>query len=168
MWLFGQKQREILKKETKHFIRTLGTILFILYVFLLIYFLFFFEKYGRASASQGEYRYNLIPFMEIQRFWKYRDKLGKYAVHANLLGNVIGFLPWGFILPVIKDRMRSGFLVILSGFMLSFTVESIQLVTKTGCFDVDDIILNTLGAAFGYLLFVICNHLRRKKYGKKI
>jgi len=47
-------------------------------------------------------------------------------------------------------------------------VEVIQLITKVGCFDVDDMILNTAGAALGYLLFFICDHLRRKIYGKKI
>ena len=34
--------------------------------------------------------------------------------------------------------------------------------------DVDDLILNTLGAAIGYMLFVVCNYLRRKRYGEKI
>lgn len=37
---------------------------------------------------------------------------------------------------------------------LSVTVEVIQLITKVGCFDVDDMILNTAGAALGYLLFL--------------
>ena len=143
-----------MKKETKHIIRTLGTILFILYVLALIYFLFFSEEYGRAAMEERQYRYNLIPFVEIRRFWVYR--------------NVIGFLPFGFILPVILDKMRSGWLIILAGFGLSVTVEVIQLITKVGCFDVDDMILNTAGAALGYLLFFICDHLRRKIYGKKI
>lgn len=76
--------------------------------------------------------------------------------------------PFGFILPVILDKMRSGWLIVLAGFGLSVTVEVIQLITKVGCFDVDDMILNTAGAALGYLLFFICDHLRRKIYGKKI
>ena len=58
-----------MKKETKHIIRTLGTILFILYVLALIYFLFFSEEYGRAAMEERQYRYNLIPFVEIRRFW---------------------------------------------------------------------------------------------------
>ena len=72
------------------------------------------------------------------------------------------------LLPVILDKMRSGWLIVLAGFGLSVTVEVIQLITKVGCFDVDDMILNTAGAALGYLLFFICDHLRRKIYGKKI
>ena len=148
-----------MKKETKHIIRTLGTILFILYVLALIYFLFFSEEYGRAAMEERQYRYNLIPFVEIRRFWVYRKQLGFMAVVTN---------PFGFILPVILDKMRSGWLIVLAGFGLSVTVEVIQLITKVGCFDVDDMILNTAGAALGYLLFFICDHLRRKIYGKKI
>jgi len=44
-------------------------------------------------------------------------------------------------------------------------VETIQLVWKVGSFDVDDLILNTLGGVIGYLLFWICNKIRRKIYG---
>lgn len=93
-----------MKKETKHIIRTLGTILFILYVLALIYFLFFSEEYGRAAMEERQYRYNLIPFVEIRRFWVYRKQLGLMAVVTNLFGNVIGFLPFGFILPVKIGR----------------------------------------------------------------
>lgn len=142
--------------------------LFVLYVLLLIYFLFFSEEYGRVAAEERVYRYNLSPFIEIRRFWIYREQLGVFAVVTNLLGNVIGFIPYGFILPVIARKCRSGFFIILSGFGISLLVETIQLITKVGCFDVDDLILNTLGAALGYLAFAVCNYLRRKCYGKKI
>lgn len=147
--------------------RHLGIFLFIAYVLLLVYFLFFSEGYGRTAAEQG-YRYNLTPFVEIKRFWVYREQLGVLAVAANLLGNVIGFIPYGFILPIISQKTRSAFLIIFSGFLLSLCVEIIQLITKVGCFDVDDLILNTLGAAIGYLAFAVCDHLRRRHYGKKI
>ena len=52
---------------------------------------------------------------------------------------------------------------------MSLAVETIQLVTRVGIFDVDDLMLNTLGAALGYLVFAVCNRVRRKiYYGKKI
>ena len=151
-----------MKDSTKRKIRFLSVLLFILYVLLLVYFLFFSEEYGRVTAEERVYRYNLVPFVEIRRFWIYREQLGTFAVFSNIFGNVIGFLPFGFILPVIFRRMNSGFLICVSGFILSLTVEVIQLVTKVGCFDVDDMILNTLGATLGYVLFFICNHIRRK------
>lgn len=146
----------------------MGSVLFIIYVLLLIYFLFFSEAYGRVAEAEREYRYNLVPFVEIRRFWVYRDQLGLFALFTNIFGNVLGFVPLGCILPVICRKWRNGFLIILSGFGLSLCVETIQLITKVGCFDVDDMILNTLGAALGYFVFAVCDYLRRKHYGKKI
>ena len=147
-----------MKDSTKRKIRFLSVLLFILYVLLLVYFLFFSEEYGRVTAEERVYRYNLVPFVEIRRFWIYRKQLGMFALITNLFGNVIGFIPYGFILPVI----------VASGFSLSLLVETVQLIAKVGCFDVDDLILNTLGAAIGYMLFAVCNYLRRKRYGEKI
>lgn len=157
-----------MKDSTKRKIKHIGVMLFLLYVLLLVYFLFFFEEYGRVAAEERVYRYNLIPFLEICRFWIYREQLGVLAVFSNIFGNVIGFIPYGFILPVIAHKCRSGFFIILSGFSLSLVVEVVQLVTKVGCFDVDDLILNTLGAAIGYGMFAVCNYLRRRHYGEKI
>ena len=157
-----------MKEKTEKKIRFWCRIFLGVYLVLLVYFLIFSEEWGRTFL-EGEYRYNLVPFVEIRRFWIYREQLGTFAVFTNIFGNVIGFLPFGFILPVIFRRMNSGFLICISGFILSLTVEVIQLITKVGCFDVDDLILNTLGAVLGYVLFVICNHIRRKfHYGKKI
>ena len=157
-----------MKDNTKRKIRRLSILLFVLYILLLVYFLFFSEEYGRIATEERMYRYNLIPFVEIRRFWVYRKQLGVLAVFTNIFGNVIGFIPDGFILPVINRKCRNGFFIILSGFMLSLFVETVQLITKAGCFDVDDLILNTLGAAVGYLAFAVCNYLRRKHYGKAI
>lgn len=157
-----------MKKKTKIMIKGVGCVLFAGYLLMLVYFLFFAEEYGRAVNPESVYRYNLTPFAEIRRFWIYRNSLGMAAVYTNIIGNILAFLPFGYILPIIMQRMRSGFLIILSGFGFSLIVELLQLWTRVGSFDVDDLILNTLGAALGYGLFVICNYLRRKYYGKKI
>lgn len=157
-----------MSKGTKKAIKGMSTVLFLLYLMLLVYFLFFSEDYGRVAEMEREYRYNLVPFVEIRRFWQYREQLGMFALFTNIFGNVLGFLPYGFIMPVIEGNMRSGILITISGFCLSLFVEVVQLVTKVGCFDVDDLILNTMGAALGYLAFWICNRIRRRYDGKKI
>ena len=157
-----------MKDSTKRKIKFLSVLLFILYVLLLVYFLFFSEEYGRVTAEERVYRYNLVPFVEIRRFCIYRKQLGMFALITNLFGNVIGFIPYGFILPVIAHKCRNGLFIVASGFSLSLLVETVQLIAKVGCFDVDDLILNTLGAAIGYMLFAVCNYLRRKRYGEKI
>ena len=144
-------------------IRILGKILFVLYVIFIIYFLIFSDWYGRTGEMQ-EYHYNLELFKEIRRFWEYRDQVGMFAMFTNLLGNVVIFVPFGFFMPM-ASRYRSFFSTVFYSFGLSLCVETFQLLTKVGSFDVDDLILNTLGGVIGYLLFWICNKIRRKIYG---
>lgn len=86
----------------------------------------------------------------------------------EFVGNIIGFIPFGVLVPVIFQEFRDGGLIVLSGFGLSLLVETIQLVTKVGSFDVDDMMLNTLGAFLGYVIFKICDKMRRKYYGKEV
>lgn len=58
------------KKQEKK-VRTLGKVLFVLYIGFLIYFLFLSDWYGREGVMD-EYRYNLELFKEIRRFIVYR------------------------------------------------------------------------------------------------
>lgn len=153
-----------MKKTTARGIRIVGGLLFGIYMILLIYFLFFAESYGRAEGV-AEYRYNVIPFREIRRYLRYPETLGTFTVMSNLVGNVIGFLPLGAILPVLRRSMRSLWRILLISFEFSAIIEVTQLVAMVGSFDVDDIILNTLGGALGYIVFAICDRLRRRLYG---
>lgn len=139
-------------------IRALGKLLFLLYIFFLLYFLIFAEWYGRSGEMTG-YHYNLVLFQEIQRFWIYREKLG-WISFANLIGNVAIFIPFGFFMPW-ASRFRSFFITLFYSFGYSLVVEAFQLITRVGSFDVDDLLLNTIGGIIGYILFVICNTIRR-------
>ncbi len=125
------------------------------------YFLFFAEIMGRTNLT-GSYHYNLIPFLEIRRFIVYRKKLGMLAVLVNLLGNVAAFLPFGFFLPTLSEKNRSFFYVTLMSFEFSLLIECIQLFSKVGSFDVDDMILNTLGGSIGFLCFLAARKLIEK------
>lgn len=160
-----------MKSEIKRKIKAAGAVAFLFYIAALIYFLFFAERNSGLEFAQREYHYNLTPFQEIKRFWYYRGQLGTVAVVSNLLGNVVGFIPFGLILPIISRNARGFFFITFSGFTLSLGVETIQLISKVGCFDVDDLILNTMGAALGYLIFDVSHFIyrryRRKLYGKK-
>lgn len=146
-------------KERKR-LRILGKILFVCYIIFIIYFLIFSEWYGRTGEMK-EYHYNLVLFKEIKRFWVYRRTLGAFAVFTNVVGNVLIFVPFGFFMPM-ASRNRSFFSTVFYSFGLSLCVEFFQLVTKVGCFDVDDLLLNTIGGILGYLIFLICNAIRRR------
>ena len=144
----------------KKIFRAVGKVLWLLYVVFLIYFLFLAEWYGRTGISE-EYRYNLELFREIKRFIIYREQLGAFAVFANLAGNILIFVPYGFFISV-ASRERGFFKTLFFSMGLSLCVEIIQLFTRVGSFDVDDILLNTIGGVFGYIIFLICNGIRRK------
>lgn len=143
-------------------IRAFGKVLFLLYVIFLIYFLFVAEWYGRTEVAE-EYRYNLELFREIRRFLTYREELGTFAVFANLLGNILIFVPYGFFISM-ASRSRGFFKTLLCSMLLSLGVEIVQLFTRVGSFDVDDILLNTIGGVLGYIVFVLCNWIRRKHH----
>ena len=145
--------------------RTVGKILFVLYIFFLLYFLIFSDWYGRSGIGE-EYRCNLVLFKEIRRFVEYRETLGLFAVFTNLFGNILIFVPYGFFISV-ASRMRGFLMTLFYSLGLSLGVEVFQLLTRVGSFDVDDLLLNTIGGILGYVLFLICNGIRRKYDGRR-
>lgn len=151
-------------KNRKKF-RIIGKILFVLYIIFIIYFLIFSDWYGRTGTME-EYHYNLVLFREIKRFWNYREEVGLFAMFTNLFGNVIIFIPFGFFMPM-ASKYRSIFSAVFYSFGLSLCVETFQLITKVGSFDVDDLLLNTVGGLVGYIIFVMGEALRRRHVRKK-
>ena len=143
-------------------IRAFGKVLFLLYVGFLIYFLFVAEWYGRTEIAD-DYRYNLELFKEIRRFITYREQIGTFTVFANLFGNILIFVPYGFFVS-LASRSRGFFKTLFCSMGLSLGVEIVQLFTRVGSFDVDDILLNTVGGVLGYIIFAICNQIRRKHH----
>ena len=134
-------------------------IIFALYIFFLLYFLIFSEIYGRSGVMQ-DYHYNITPFQEIERFWKYREQLGLMS-YINLFGTVLIFVPFGFMEP-LASKKRSFWATLVDGCLVSLSVEIFQFITKVGRFDVDDLMLNTTGVALGYVCFLVWNAIRRK------
>lgn len=149
-----------MKKEFNH--KAVMKLLFIIYMCVLVYVVFFAEAMGRTP--QDGYVYNLTPLKEIKRFMKYiwdNDALGRVA-RLNIFGNIIAFIPFGIYLPYTSESKLGFISTFLYTFSLSLTIELVQLITKVGSCDVDDIILNTLGGVIGYILWYIYKKLRKK------
>ena len=126
----------------------------------------FSESYGRTEVHT-EYRYNLVLFQEIRRFLRHRDILGLPAVLINIVGNVVVFIPYGLGLPLLFERLQSFFRVVILSFGTSLLAETMQLILRVGCFDVDDLLLNTVGGCIGYFVYLLFRRYWRGKYGKK-
>lgn len=153
----------MLASNKKH--RILWWVMFIGYLIVITYFMFFSDGFGR-SGHEG-YAYNLVLFKEIKRFYKYRELLGMKSFLLNIVGNVICFMPFGFILPLISRRGGKWYNTFLLSFLLSFGIETMQLLWKVGSFDVDDMFLNTLGGIIGYIGVVFVKYVRRRHREKK-
>lgn len=81
--------------------------------------------------------------------------------HAYVIENVLLFIPFGFVCPWTFKALRNFFACILFGAAASTAIECLQLLTKRGYFQIDDILTNTLGMAIGCMLFWILRGLGR-------
>ena len=135
---------------------TVWRIVLAAYSILMIWLLFFREGYDPALPYMDQLKFNLTPFATISRYvqhltWANRQDLwGSAAV--NLLGNIIMFIPLGFLMPRVFRRLRKLWKTLLLCIGIIVAIELVQLVTLVGTCDVDDLILNVLGIYLGYFL----------------
>lgn len=119
-----------------------------------IYFMFFCEKFGRYTTGNG-YRYNIVPFQEIKRFYNVLSGGFSFSAVLNLVGNVVAFIPFGLILPMSRKTQIGFASVFILTAAFSMIIETLQLYYQLGVFDVDDILLNTAGGILGYIIYCI-------------
>lgn len=136
---------------------TRAKVLLALYSLLMIWLLF-----GRGVHWQGDYwtqvqgNLNLIPFRTIRLYIRLLQEtenilLIRHAV-INLVGNIVMFVPLGLLLPRVWPCFRSAWKFVLAVTLLICLVEVIQLFTLVGSCDVDDLMLNVVGAEIGFLI----------------
>ena len=132
---------------------------FIAYLLLLGYLVFFSSYMGRDGNNN--YRYNLVFFQEIGRFYYYGIRTGNWDLFLlNVVGNIAVFIPIGVFFCKLFKRCKKLFPTALLTFELSLVIEIIQLLTKVGSFDVDDLFLNTMGGVCGYIIYMICHNVK--------
>ena len=90
---------------------------------------------------------NLIPFETI----RHDLRAGGREMWVNLVGNLAAFVPLGLLLPPLGKRRPSALRIALLAIALSAGIESLQYLSGRRAADVDDVVLNTLGALLGYL-----------------
>lgn len=108
---------------------------------------------GLFDYSNWRLTTNFVPFDTILRYINYSQYFNFDIIIINLLGNLLIFTPMGFLLPLLSKKCRKAWKVICIGFFSSLAVETIQFIFRVGSADIDDLILNTLGAWLGYLAY---------------
>lgn len=83
-------------------------------------------------------------------------------ITAYLL-NVLLFIPLGFLVPCLWQKMDNLFYLIGNGFGFSLFIEISQLLNNRRS-DIDDLILNTLGAVVGFALYKMWTKCTKAKF----
>jgi glycopeptide antibiotics resistance protein len=146
-------------------IKILGWMIFLFFMALLTrnilfkknftyYTNYFRHEYKQYKVSDGWKLANTKPFHTIKLFYNSHNLSNEYKAN-NLLGNIIGFIPFGIFLPFLLPWFRHIFKTLVAGLVLSLGYELTQLKFGLGVFDVDDLILNTAGCIVGYVVFKI-------------
>ena len=143
-------------------------ILFLLYCGIMLYLLFF----GSRQAASGDYwtlvkqNYNLRPFLTIGNYLHvllYSNSA--YMVrhcYINLAGNLLLFIPGGLLLPLLWPSFRKLGRFLFRCILVLLCIETAQLFSLLGSFDVDDVILNLIGLFIGYILYALSHRKKRK------
>jgi len=129
-----------------------------LYTVFLLYLMFF--GFGRSPYDFNIVR--LIPLVSTVDFA--RETIRWRTILINIFGNVLMFVPFGF-LGIVFPKLHDFRKLMIHFLAAIITVESLQYFTRLGVLDVDDIILNSLGVAIGFLSYRwLDRHLTHKDF----
>ena len=103
------------------------------------------------SRSGGSKEVYLIPFSTFERA-KIQPEF-----YRSMLMNVFLFVPLGLSLPFVYSGSTGKRILftVLTGLLLSVTVEAIQYFVHLGMTETDDVICNTLGTAIGSCAYLL-------------
>jgi glycopeptide antibiotics resistance protein len=108
------------------------------------------DTWEKGVILEGLDTANFTLFKTIKMYINYSYKLNSFE---NLVGNVVVFVPFGFLLPYIQEKSRKLPVLVLNAFLFVLGIEVFQLFSAFGAFDVDDILLNCFGAVLGWILY---------------
>lgn len=163
----------IIKRKT--LLYHLITLLFFIYAHMLFILVFCPIPIDNTALDsirvmqQGSY-FNIIPFKDIIFFvmWPLKNHFELQSSLKNIFGNIVAFMPFGFLFPVINKKFLCLKKMVWMSFFVPLGIESVQLIGSL-CMkavwkfaDVDDIILNMSGMLAGYFILRLFIKLSNK------
>ena len=124
-------------------------------LFFVVYILCLFQLVTAQDVS-GDHGINFTLFKELTRY-----KFGSHLFYRNVIGNIILFIPFGFLTSYYLDLDKKRYNLLFT-ILIATTIELIQLNIGRA-FDVDDIILNVVGSFIGYLLYRLIDRIFENK-----
>lgn len=155
------------KRFSQQFFLKLFFAVYILFVVKVIIFKYPMEELRAIAGTwqknvilEGLGTANFMPFRTIKMYIDYAYKLNSVE---NLAGNLLVFVPLGFFLPLMAEQLRKFSEMFINVFTFVLGIEVFQLFSAFGAFDVDDILLNCLGATIGFGCYKAAEAFYRKK-----
>ena len=98
--------------------------------------------------------FNIIPFKTVKLFYNgYINGFVNYKdFYVNVVGNFLAFMPCGIFLPLIFKSMNKYYKFLITMIVIIVVIELLQFLTMSGSCDIDDLILNLLGASIVYFI----------------
>lgn len=152
--------------------RILLGISFVIYCYAVLHIVFlsriYMLRYGWGKNSILQYlslQSNFVPFRTIGEYLAAlrNGSMNRSIPIQNLLGNLLLFLPMGVYLPLLFAGMRSFRRTIVTILGVLMGIELLQMFTRLGSFDIDDLILNMAGAMLGYGIYFLYHRWRAER-----
>ena len=131
---------------------------FAAYILLMLWLLFIRWRSVEITDywAQLAGRVNFIPFSSmgsmLRTLWYNPYPAVLWTVVYNIGGNIIMFVPLGFFLRALVSRCRKFWRCMGAVAVIMTCVELCQLFTLRGFCEIDDLMLNLLGAAMGWAI----------------
>lgn len=125
------------------------------------------QSWEKGVILEGLSTANFTMGKSIRMYIRYFNKFPFWNGFANLVGNILVFIPFGFVLPKAYSGCGKWWRVFYCAVGFVMCIELFQLFSAFGAFDVDDILLNVSGAMIGYFLFSILRRIEKEIVVKK-
>ncbi|WP_051317000.1 VanZ family protein [Ectobacillus panaciterrae] len=127
----------------------------IMLYFSLLYLVLLGAMLFAREPEAGNVKDNYVPFHTIMLYLN--NNVAPLYIITNLLGNIVLFIPVGAFLCYI---LRNKYVAAIFAILCISGIEIAQQHNTIGSFDVDDILLNFLGACIG---IICCSAILKRK-----
>ena len=129
---------------------------FLVYVVCVFMLTLSFSKSGSAGSV------NFVPFSSVFYALDSGFETARYLIALN----IIMFIPMGVLLPCVFKKVDKLYKAALISLAATIVIELIQILLPVRAFDIDDILMNTLGCAIGFALFAVFSWMFKKREHK--
>lgn len=145
-------------------LRITAAFLLAVYTVFAVGMFFFPILYDTSMFKAAAPSVNLIPLHSILEYFQH---FSTETAVKQVVGNVMVFLPIGFLIPILFAKFRHFAKLVLLSFLLSVSIEMIQYLisaathTPNRAADIDDVILNLMGGMLGFCLYRFFESFRK-------